>query len=46
VNSPEYEYGPWVTPDGRRLLFTSHRAGDADIYQIEIRSLNLEIPRP
>ena len=42
VNSPEYEYGPWISPDGRWLYFTSHRnGGDADIYRVEAKGLNL-----
>lgn len=42
VNSAEYEYGPSISPDGRWLLFTSHRsAGDADIYRVEVKTLNL-----
>ena len=42
VNSPAFEYGPWISPDGRWLYFTSHRSeGDADIYRVEVKALNL-----
>lgn len=37
INTPEYEYGPWVTADGKRLLFTSHRDGPSHIYSAPIR---------
>jgi len=36
VNSPEYEYGPSISPDGRWLYFTSHRRGSADVYRIPV----------
>ncbi len=38
VNTPEYEYTPLVTPDGRYLFFS--RAW-GEIYQIEMSALNL-----
>ncbi len=41
VNSSEYEYGPTVSPDGRYLYFTSHRAGSADFYRAELGALGL-----
>ena len=34
INSAKYEYGPWITPDGEWLWFTSHRDGSADLYRI------------
>ncbi len=39
VNTPEYEYGPFVSPDGEWLYFTSHRSGDGDIYRVAIDGL-------
>jgi len=36
INSREYEYGPWVSPDGKWLYFTSHRGGSADVYRVEM----------
>ncbi|MEE8061933.1 MAG: hypothetical protein V3T16_08880 [Gemmatimonadales bacterium] len=39
VNTPEYEYGPFVSPDGGWLYFTSHRSGDGDIYRVRIEGL-------
>lgn len=41
INSSEYEYGPSLTPDGRHLLFTSHRAGAANVYRVELSALGL-----
>ncbi len=37
INTPEYEYGPWVTADGESLLFTSHRDGPSNVYRAQIR---------
>jgi hypothetical protein len=34
VNSAKYEYGPFVTPDGEWLWFTSHRDGSGDLFRI------------
>jgi Tol biopolymer transport system component len=39
VNSPQYEYGPTVSPDGRYLYFSSHRRGLGDIYRIQLEEL-------
>jgi len=39
VNSAEYEYGPFVTPDGEWLWFTSHRDGSGDLYRIPTSSI-------
>jgi hypothetical protein len=39
INSEAYEYGPFVSPDGRWLWFTSHREGSADLYRIELTSI-------
>jgi hypothetical protein len=44
VNTPEYEYGPWVSRDGRFLYFTSHRGGTSDIYRISTDKLPIELP--
>ena len=46
VNSPEYEYGSSVSPDGRLLYFTSHRGGSADLYVVELAALGLSISPP
>lgn len=35
INSEAYEYGAFVSPDGRWLWFTSHRGKSADLYRIE-----------
>lgn len=38
VNSPEYEFRPYVTPDGKYLFFTSNRAkdqGQGNIYWVD-----------
>ena len=37
INTPEYEYGPWVTADGEYLLFTSHRDGPSHLYRAPMR---------
>jgi hypothetical protein len=42
VNTPEYEYGPALSPDGRFLYFTSHRSGEGDTYRIAVSELNLD----
>ena len=34
VNSPTYEYGPELTPDGKTLLLTTHRSGQAEIIAV------------
>lgn len=34
VNSASYEYGPFVSPDGNHLYFTTHRRGLGDIVRI------------
>ena len=39
INTPEYEYGPAVSPDGRFLYFTSHRAGTADVWRVPVADL-------
>ena len=35
INSPEADYTPVVTPDGKYLFFTSSRAGVDDIYWVD-----------
>jgi hypothetical protein len=42
INSKEYEYGPTVTPNGTRLVFTSQRSGNGDIYGVSIGELERE----
>lgn len=39
VNTPEYEYGPWIDEDAGILYVTSHSSDPSDIYQapIEVR---------
>lgn len=36
---------PRFTPDGRRLYFTSHRRGSADIFRISLRALARPLTR-
>ena len=43
VNSPEYEYGPALSTNGRTLYFTSHKDGDADIFEIDAAQLGIPI---
>ena len=51
VNSPSYEFRPYVTPDGRFFFFTSSRPdgpGDVDIYWMDagiIDTLRVEAGR-
>lgn len=40
VNSPTYEYGPELTPDGRTLLLTTHRSGQAEIIAVPMPAAN------
>jgi len=40
INSDKYEYGPSLTPDGKWLIFTSARAGTADIYRVAATALS------
>jgi Tol biopolymer transport system component len=35
INSPESDYTPVVTPDGKYLFFTSSRGGVDDIYWVD-----------
>ena len=37
INTPEYEYGPWITADGEYLLLTSHRDGPSHVYRLPIQ---------
>lgn len=39
INSHEYEYGPTMSADGQYILFTSHRAGTADVYRVPVESV-------
>jgi hypothetical protein len=41
INSPGYEYGPALSPDGRTLFFNSDRGGSADIYQVPVSALGM-----
>lgn len=36
TNSPEYEYGPEVSPDGSTLYFTTHRSGQAGVMAVNL----------
>jgi Tol biopolymer transport system component len=36
VNSPSYEYGPFVSPNGRYLYLTTHRRGLGDVVRVAI----------
>jgi len=44
VNGSDYEYGPYVSRDGRILYFTSHRDGDADIMTIPMSLIEIVWP--
>ncbi|MFC1564735.1 TolB family protein [candidate division KSB1 bacterium] len=37
VNSSEYEFRPYVTPDGKYLFFTSNRDGSGNIYWVDAK---------
>ena len=41
VNTAEYEYGPLVSADGSTLYFTSHRGGQANLYEIPARAVGI-----
>ena len=41
VNSPGYEYGPALSPDGATLYFNSDRGGSGDIYRVPLSALGL-----
>ena len=36
INSPSDERDPWLSPDGRRLFFTSNRGDSHDIYEAAV----------
>lgn len=36
INTPEYEYGPWVSEESRSLYFTSHRDGPSHVYRVDL----------
>ena len=40
ANSKAYEYGPELTPDGRTLLVTTHRSGQAEIIAVPMPRAN------
>ena len=47
INTPDYEYGPTLSPDGAFLYFTSHRNGSADVYRIPAEAvLGARRPEP
>ncbi len=39
INSPEYEYGPSVSPDGTWLYYTSHRDGSANVWRVPLAAV-------
>ena len=41
VNTAEYEYGPSVSADGRTFYFTSHRGGQANLFEIPMSALGI-----
>ena len=45
INTPEYEYGPWVTSNGEFLLFTSHRDGPSNVYRAPMRLVHEAMER-
>lgn len=36
VNSPDYEYGPSLGPEGEWLYFNSHRDGHSDLFRVRL----------
>ena len=42
VNTEEYEYGAFVTADGKTLVFTTWASGNAQIATVEMDALNLD----
>jgi len=37
TNHPALDYNPTFTPDGRWLIFTSERSGNADLYALDLK---------
>jgi hypothetical protein len=47
INTPKYEYGPMISPDGAWLFFTSHRMnGDGDIFRVALSAAKPERDGP
>jgi hypothetical protein len=47
INTPKYEYGPMISPDGKWLYFTSHRMnGDGDIFRVPLSAAKPEREGP
>jgi len=44
INSAEYDYGPWVSPNGEDLYFTSHRGGTAHTYRVPVEIVRELVP--
>jgi Tol biopolymer transport system component len=40
VNSPQAEYIPYVTPDGKYFFFTSNKSGNRDIYWVDAKIID------
>jgi Tol biopolymer transport system component len=40
INSPETDYCPMLSPDGKYFFFTSKRSGNGDIYWIDAKIIN------
>ena len=40
INSPETDYCPMLSPDGRYFFFTSKRSGSGDIYWVDANIIN------
>ena len=45
INSPSYEYGPSLSPDGKTFYFTSGRRGNEDLYELPVSALGLTTAR-
>jgi len=45
INSPSYEYGPSLSPDGKTFYFTSGRRGNEDLYELPVSALGLPATR-
>ncbi len=40
INTPEWEYSPVLSPDLSKLYFTRYENGQADIFQVDVKSLS------
>jgi Tol biopolymer transport system component len=40
INSPETDYCPMLSPDGKYFFFTSKRSGNGDIYWVDAKIID------